>query len=401
MRATARRRRPRSAQSPASPITRTSGSKRDPGLGLDPPLDHVDQRLDIGRRRARLRDDEVGVLAGDAGAADARSLEARGIDQRGRVTARRVREDAPTVRLRDRLRLAAPADGPRPSPRGCASGRPGADAGTRRSPRRRHRGRCGGSRTRPSAAGIVVRVRRRATRRLRPSRRRRSVDRRARPRSSAPRRRGWPGSPRRTTAPPARGAARRPPAPAAASPRRPQDIAVARRPAEAAPESQHEAGEAGVGDEDVGSLPQDDEGDAGLGRSRRPPRPDPARPRARGTGRRPRRSETSSTTPSGTPRGADRRSSTARARAPRRDRRSSTHLGDPVADGVAEHPHVAAPHRHDEVAVGDLLGEERDDVPAVRQIHGARLAAPRARRHPRPAARSRRGSAAAPRRRCP
>ena len=45
-------------------------------------------------------------------------------------------------------------------------------------------------------------------------------------------------------------------------------------------------------------------------------------------------------------------------------------IDDPRADGVAEHPDVAAPHRHDQVAFAHLSIEERHDVASVRQVDG-------------------------------
>ena len=65
-------------------------------------------------------------------------------------------------------------------------------------------------------------------------------------------------------------------------------------------------------------------------------------------------------------------------------------LLDPFAHRVAEHPHVAAPHRDDEVARRDRRRQEVDHVAPMRQVHGA---ASRARRAATPSATSSAGDA--------
>ena len=52
-----------------------------PELLADPLTDQLDQFEDVGRPRARLGDDEVGVAVGDLGASGTLALQARTLDQ--------------------------------------------------------------------------------------------------------------------------------------------------------------------------------------------------------------------------------------------------------------------------------------------------------------------------------
>src|SRR6188472_75592 len=70
--------------------------------------DEFDERAHVGRGRAGRGDDEVGVLRRDRRAPDGSSLQPGRVDQGGRVFARRVREHAPAVLLRDGLGVPAP-----------------------------------------------------------------------------------------------------------------------------------------------------------------------------------------------------------------------------------------------------------------------------------------------------
>ena len=47
----------------------------------------------------------------------------------------------------------------------------------------------------------------------------------------------------------------------------------------------------------------------------------------------------------------------------------ASRLPDPLHGGVAQHPHVAAPHRHHEVTCRDLAIEIVNDVATMRQVH--------------------------------
>src|SRR5205085_8122182 len=75
---------------------------RDEVLHLSDELEHV------GGLSALRRDDEVRVLLGDARAADRQLLATRVLDQAGRVIPGRVDEDAPAVRLGERLGSSPP-----------------------------------------------------------------------------------------------------------------------------------------------------------------------------------------------------------------------------------------------------------------------------------------------------
>src|ERR1700722_11420935 len=69
---------------------------------------HVfDHSLDIGRQRAAMVDDEVRVLVGYRGIADAKALEAGAFDQARRVVARRIGEYRSAAPFADGLRLLA------------------------------------------------------------------------------------------------------------------------------------------------------------------------------------------------------------------------------------------------------------------------------------------------------
>src|SRR5690606_20870007 len=67
----------------------------------------LDEPLDVGRRRAARVQDEVRVLLGDDGAADALAFHARLLDEPARIVARRIAEHGAAARGAHRLRLAA------------------------------------------------------------------------------------------------------------------------------------------------------------------------------------------------------------------------------------------------------------------------------------------------------
>src|SRR3984957_14231557 len=73
----------------------------------DGALHMLDQRLDIGRKRAPVIDDEIRVLQGYRGIADAKALEAGAFDQTRRMIARRIGEYRSATPLADGLRLLA------------------------------------------------------------------------------------------------------------------------------------------------------------------------------------------------------------------------------------------------------------------------------------------------------
>ena len=171
-------------------------------------------------------------------------------------------------------------------------------------------------------------------------------------------------------------------------------------------EPEHEAG-APVGHEDVRSPADDGEGDRRLAdrlgsRSRDRSSSSASRYTAAGPAdpeRRERRERTRVRTRSRTPRGGSERL----VEAARSRRRSplAIAIGDPCTDGIAKHPDVPTPHRHDQIALRAPLarGRSRRRIDAAGKQSAARVTRVAHRR--RPVSRSPRGWGPAPRRRHP